>query len=252
MLMYVISFVVTPLLLWGWGLLRFHRYKRLNLKVLMLFFVAGAVSGLIALLMNHSIEKYTMFWPDAEEQLLGTWDTGMPVYAYGFWFLVGFNEEFAKMLVLLMLFFPFRFIEEPLDGIFYSVTVAMGFATLENLFYVSQYGYSILMTRSIVTLPAHMFMSVPVGYFVAKSRLLLEVRPLPPLGMTYSIRYILAGWFLSSFLHGFYDFILSTEWRVFAYVQILLMIAMAIILSRHVMRVSPYKPPAESLHTSNG
>ena len=154
--------LIAPGLMWGWLFYRLHRYQRASLRRLAALFVGGMCCGLIALLLNHSVEKYTLFWPGAEETFLWM-DRDWPLYKAGFWMLVGFNEETAKLLVLLLLSFPTRHLREPFDGILHGAVVALGFATLENGFYLQQYGVGVVATRAVVTLPAHAFMSVPLG-----------------------------------------------------------------------------------------
>ena len=53
-------------------------------------------------------------------------DQDWPLYKAGFWMLVGFNEETAKLLVLLLLSFPTRHLREPFDGILHGAVVALG------------------------------------------------------------------------------------------------------------------------------
>ena len=64
---------------------------------------------------------------------------------------------------------------EPIDGIVYGVTVSLGFATLENIYYVyvlSDYfgttsqGLAIL--RSFSAIPAHGIFGATMGYFFMK------------------------------------------------------------------------------------
>ena len=87
---------------------------------------------------------------------------------------------------------------EPMDGIVYGVTVSLGFATLENIFYVYGQGfndpYSIAILRSISAIPAHALFGVFMGYFFMryvfikkKNNLLLSV-------------------LVPYFLHGYYNY----------------------------------------------
>ena len=149
--------LIAPGLMWGWLFYRLHRYQRASLRRLAALFVGGMCCGLIALLLNHSVEKYTLFWPGAEETFLWM-DRDWPLYKAGFWMLVGFNEETAKLLVLFLLSFPTRHLREPFDGILHGAVVALGFATLENGFYLHSGG--VVATRAVVTFQL-IFMSAP-------------------------------------------------------------------------------------------
>ena len=51
--------ILAPAMLWGWVFYHSHRYKQTRLLLLLLLFAGGFLSGLLALVLNHSIEKYT-------------------------------------------------------------------------------------------------------------------------------------------------------------------------------------------------
>src|SRR5687768_11290282 len=56
-------------------------------------------------------------------------------------FIIALIEEFGKFMVVRYFCFTRKTFDEPLDGIIYSVFVSMGFATIENIAYVSTHGY---------------------------------------------------------------------------------------------------------------
>ena len=64
---------------------------------------------------------------------------------------------------------------EPIDGIVYGVTISLGFATLENIYYVyflSDYfgttSQSLATLRSFSAIPAHGIFGATMGYFFMK------------------------------------------------------------------------------------
>ena len=64
---------------------------------------------------------------------------------------------------------------EPIDGIVYGVTASLGFATLENFYYVyllADYfqtsSMSLAIVRSFSAVPAHAVFGVFMGYFFMK------------------------------------------------------------------------------------
>ena len=189
-------------------------------------------SGLVALVLNHVVEKYTLFWPDANWPQIIAFGKSISLFSTGFWFFVGFNEEFSKLLVLLAVVYPSRHLEETFDGILYATVVSVGFATMENFFYLDQYGMAIVVTRTVITIPAHVFMSVPMGYYVAKSRLLLKEGNKTRFSFYYPMMSVIQGWFISSFLHGLYDFFFSFKMGSMAYLQIVVMGGISIWMSR--------------------
>ena len=199
------------------------------------------VCGFLALFLNHAVEKFTPFWHYASIPQIEIFGKSIPLLGSGFWFLVGFNEEFSKLLILLAVVYPSRHLEEPFDGILYAVVVSVGFATMENFYYLDKFGVAVVTIRSVITIPAHAFMTVPMGYFLAKSRMQLDK------GKSKQNRYFLPmitvvqGWLISSFLHGFYDFLLSMKMEREAYFQIILMGVLSFFLGRYALKVSKIK-----------
>ena len=84
-------------------------------------------------------------------------------------------EEVLKFTVLYSLVYKMKDFNEPIDAIVYGVAVSLGFATLENIYYVyvlSDYfgttsqGLAIL--RSFSAIPAHGIFGATMGYFFMK------------------------------------------------------------------------------------
>lgn len=112
-------------------------------------------------------------------------------------FVVGLVEEFSKYVIVR--FYAQKSVEfnEPFDGIVYAVMVSMGFAALENVMYVFQYGVSTGIIRAFTAVPAHATFGILMGYFMglakfSKNRQLLN----------------LIGLVIATFFHGAYDFFL--------------------------------------------
>jgi RsiW-degrading membrane proteinase PrsW (M82 family) len=242
----IVGIVLVPGILWGWLFYHAQRYKKVCLPLLLLLFIGGMGSGLLALVLNHVVEKYTLFWPDALWSQIIVFGKSIPLFSSGFWFFVGFNEEFAKLLVLLVVIYPSRHLEESFDGILYAAVVSVGFATLENFYYLNQYGVAVVAVRTVVTIPAHAFMSVPMGYYVAKSRLLLDTDNEKKINFYLPMMTIIQGWFISSFLHGLYDFFLSLKMDKTAYIQIVVMGGISFWVSRVALRTRRWQSIGDS------
>jgi RsiW-degrading membrane proteinase PrsW (M82 family) len=242
----IVGIVLVPGILWGWVFYHAQRYKKVYLPLLLLLFIGGMGAGLLALVLNHAVVKYTLFWPDAILLQIIVFGKSIPLFSSGFWFFVGFNEEFAKLLVLLAVVYPSRHLEEAFDGILYAAVVSVGFATLENFYYLGQYGVAVVTARTVITIPAHAFMSVPMGYYVAKSSLLLEAGNETKSRFYLPMMTIIQGWIISAFLHGLYDFFLSLKMERTAYLQIVVMGGISFYLGRVALRASRRKGLGES------
>ena len=237
----ILGIVLVPGILWGWVFYHAQRYKKVYLPLLLVLFIGGMACGFLALILNHAVEKYTLFWPDAAFPQIVLFGKSIPLLGSGFWFLVGFNEELSKLLVLLAVVYPSRHLEEPFDGILYAAVVSVGFATMENFYYLDQFGVAVVTTRTVITIPAHAFMSVPMGYFLAKSRIQLDKGKVKKNRYFLPMIIVLQGWLISAFLHGLYDFLLSIKMEREAYLQIILMGCICFFLGRFALRASKIK-----------
>lgn len=81
-------------------------------------------------------------------------------------------EEIAKLFMLWVVVSRNTFYDEPRDGIVYAVCVGLGFATLENIGYVSGYENwgEVALARAILSVPAHYLCAVLMGYYYANAR----------------------------------------------------------------------------------
>lgn len=123
---------------------------------------------------------------------------GIAVKAY---FSVALVEELCKFMMLRYYAFRKPEFDEPFDGIVYAVMVSMGFATVENIFYVSQSGIQTAIIRMFMAIPAHATFAILMGYFMGKAKFSLNrKRSLMIAGIAWAV-----------FFHGSYDFFLFLQ-----------------------------------------
>lgn len=116
------------------------------------------------------------------------------------------------------------------DAIVYSVAAALGFAALENVFYVMEGGFETAVMRAIFSVPGHAADGVVMGVFYGLARH-RELRGNKSGAQTF---YWLA-FLLPVVEHGFYDAALSTESDLMALIAMafdLAFIAIAFVLVR--------------------
>jgi RsiW-degrading membrane proteinase PrsW (M82 family) len=97
--------------------------------------------------------------------------------------------------------FDYRF-----DAVVYCVFSALGFAALENVLYVAQYGFSTAVTRALLSVPGHFFFAVYMGLYLGEAK--LAERLGEPARFD---RFMSASLLVPILLHGFWDFLLSFE-----------------------------------------
>ena len=77
---------------------------------------------------------------------------------------IAFVEEGLKLFVLVWVTREHKEFNCLFDGLIYSVFVSLGFAALENVLYVLEYGFGNALLRAFLSVPGHMFFAVMMGY----------------------------------------------------------------------------------------
>jgi tetratricopeptide (TPR) repeat protein len=85
-------------------------------------------------------------------------------------FTAALPEELLKFAVVVLFCSRMKAFNEPMDGIVYGAVASLGFATLENIGYVTQNGIVIAIWRAFSSVPGHAFMGALMGYFVGQWR----------------------------------------------------------------------------------
>ncbi|MFC4454426.1 PrsW family intramembrane metalloprotease [Deinococcus sonorensis] len=80
------------------------------------------------------------------------------------------TEEGSKLLAAATTLHEPDF-DEPMDGLIYAVTAALGFALPENVSYGLGYGASAALWHGLITTLAHALFSAPIGYALTQARL---------------------------------------------------------------------------------
>ncbi|MBN2781129.1 MAG: PrsW family intramembrane metalloprotease [Candidatus Marinimicrobia bacterium] len=134
-------------------------------------------------------------------------------------------EELLKFLIFMIFFYHHREFDEPLDGIIYACSIALGFATIENVFYVfsaieNNTVYAVAGLRALLSLPGHFLFSALWGY--AAGVVKFGLRPGVTLGAGFAAAVLLHAGFnftatISAFGISVFIFILSLyAWIVFS------------------------------------
>ena len=138
------------------------KFKEPKGEILKVFFY-GILITIPAYFLNTYLDA---FWYNnfrVSEGLISSFLTAAPV------------EEGLKLSILYFFVYKMKDFNEPIDGIVYGVTASLGFATLENFYYVyllADYfetsSMSLAILRSFSAVPAHAVFGVFMGYFFIK------------------------------------------------------------------------------------
>jgi len=160
---------------------------------LIITFLLGAAALLPAVLLSLLLQRVTGLSSRAGS-ILELFLTAL--------FIAGLVEESCKFAVVRLFSWNRREFDEPYDGIMYAVAASLGFATVENIFYVLGHGVGTGVMRALLAVPAHAFFGVLMGFFLGEARFAA--------GRARAAALTLAGLGLAILAHGVYNFIVFT------------------------------------------
>ena len=124
-------------------------------------FFGGFLSALIAIIISLIIDYFVK----SDEML-----TSLPkTFIYAF-LMVGVVEETSKYIVLRKITWNNREFNYIYDALVYATYVSLGFATIENIMYVFEYGIHTAVTRALLAVPGHLSFGIFMGYFYGFSK----------------------------------------------------------------------------------
>lgn len=111
---------------------------------------------------------------------------------------VGFLEEFFKWFMLIYTVYHHLEFDEPYDGIVYGVSISLGFATVENIFYLIGNGLEYAISRALLPVSSHALFGVIMGYYLGKGKFAKENNKV----------WLVLSFVIPFLLHSIYDTIL--------------------------------------------
>jgi len=153
--LYLLALTIFPSLLILWFFVKSDKFPEPTNVIIKVF-----IWGIVISIPIFFINTYILF--QIPEKLIAM-------------FPAAFVEEGFKFLIFYFVILKLKDFDEPMDALVYGVTVSLGFATLENIYYVyfsdfSQiYGSTMLASiRAITSIPAHAAFGCLMGYFMLK------------------------------------------------------------------------------------
>jgi protease PrsW len=211
------------------------KFEKESLPSLLICFAWGAVSTVPAII----AQSYFKGWEDPENML------NMAIYSF---LIVALTEELSKFLFLRLYAYPKDEFNEPMDGIVYAVMVGMGFATLENIFYVlseDSGGVRVAIGRAVTAVPAHAAFAVIMGAYIGLAKFIPEQRN----------SYMFTGIGLAVFFHGLYDFFLLQKSYEFLTILSIIVLVVVINIARRLIKIeqalSPFNPDNQAVIADN-
>lgn len=198
------------------------KHEREPLGLLVISFLYGGLSTVLTLFIS---------WP--VNALILTKEEDVVHQFFNAFFKVALVEEFSKFFFVRFILFNNRNFNEPFDGIVYAVMVSMGFATLENVLYVFQYGFATGVLRMFTAVPAHATFAILMGFFLGKAK--FTHRKV----FYYSLVALLAA----SLFHGSYDYFLFISYLPGIWTGAVISLVIGFSLSRNAIRLHQQTSP---------
>ncbi len=174
------------------------KYNKEPIGLMLVSFFIGMLAIIPAIIIQLVFTKPV-------EILMGEGVIYTVVFSY---IIVAFSEEGSKFLAIRFVPYRRRAFDDPFDGIVYAVMVGMGFATLENIGYVTEHGIGTGILRMFLSVPAHATFAVLMGYHMGLAKF-------DPVNRK---KYMILAIFWPVLFHGTFDFFLfvGNTWLHFA------------------------------------
>jgi len=134
-----------------------------------------------------------------------------PVF-YEAFVVYGFTEELFKYAAVLLLIWKNKNFNERFDGIVYATFVSLGFAALENILYVQEYGAGVGLARALLSVPGHALFGIFMGYQLGLAKFVPAERK----------KRLLLAFFIPFICHGIYDYLVTdlSLWKILIFVTL--------------------------------
>ena len=153
--------------LWLWLLRRYDRIETEAVgDLLQVVILGGVASVVVAALANEAFARVLGLEALLTGQVEGAAWGALVVFSL----FVGISEEITKAVATVLVTRRWGDLDEPVDAMIYAMSVGLGFAALESLFYASRFGNEVLLMRFLWPVPAHMAYASVWGYGLAKAR----------------------------------------------------------------------------------
>jgi RsiW-degrading membrane proteinase PrsW (M82 family) len=167
-------------------------------------------------------------------------EMSIPLFADAF-FVSGALEEFLKWFLVFYGAYLHEEFNEPYDGIVYATALSLGFASLENIFYLYTFGIEEALIRALLPVSGHALFGVIMGFYLGKGKF--------SSGRKKKI-YLSLSLILPIFLHGTFNFLLLSSTKYIFFYMFPFMIFLWWFALRKVKlansTITPYTSTAEA------
>lgn len=234
---YTIGGVLLGTAIWLWILRRYDRVEPESIRHLVQVGVVGGFASItVAVALNEGVRAGLGLEMDIFEHAADI----SAVRLFVFCASVGLIEEVTKAVAAVQTTRRLGDLDEPVDAMVYAMTVALGFASFENLFYAMRFGSDVLLARFLWPVPAHMAYAALWGYGLAYARFARAERP----------RWVVMvpSVLMAAAFHAGANYLLFLEETVPAVISLAVLTLLAVLAHvrlRRLVAESPFLQPGE-------
>lgn len=150
---------------------------------------------------------------------------------------VALVEEFCKWIMIRTIGYPHKDFDQLYDIIVYSAFVALGFAAIENIFYVLQGGITLGIYRALFSVPGHVAFGVFMGYYLGLAKIYQHK------DKTKYRLYMILSLLIPTLLHTIYNFFLMLEafWYLIIFLGFIIILYVSAV--KEIDKVSKIEDP---------
>lgn len=147
--------------------------------------------------------------------------------------IVACSEEGLKLFFLKRKTWKCPDFNYTFDGLLYSVCVSLGFAGLENIMYVLDYGFGVVISRGLLSVPGHCTFAIFMGLFYSRAKFYSAYGNKIRAGANKLLSFV-----VPVLLHGYYDYCLMMPSDTLIYCFFVFVVIVDIISFRVVKKQS--------------
>ncbi len=214
--MNIIFIALAPVLIIAFYVYFRDKYEKEPIGLLLKSLLAGALIVLPILYIERFISSFDHYFQ------------GLPKAMYDAFMVAAVTEESFKYFALMLLIWKNPNFNEKFDGIVYAVFISLGFAGIENILYVSSYGFQVGWIRAFTAVPAHAIFGIMMGYYFGLAKFYPEIRK----------KLLIRALIFPIIFHGIYDYLLMSKHPVLLLLFIPFLVFMWISGFKHMNELS--------------
>lgn len=187
--MYLLLLALAPAIIIMMYVYFRDKYEKEPVKLIL----KGILLGALIIFPVGLVENYLMGY--------GAGLAKLPKAGFDGFIVAAATEEAFKYFVVFILIWRNANFNEKFDGIVYAVSVSLGFAAIENLFYVfSNNSMQVGLLRAFTAVPGHTIFGIVMGFYLGLARFSDKGRG----------KLLLKAFLVPWLLHGIYDFLIMS------------------------------------------